>query len=130
VTIRSDRWPALRYLSVMLAAILVVASPAMALGATTPTRSATPIALNEDDPNEDIEACEADDPEFGTNCEEDAGDEADNELRDGYLDARQIPGDVITSSWRPSRPPPSPGSCTGSSTRRGISSGHPTSVAG
>ncbi|HET6213050.1 MAG TPA: hypothetical protein VFE14_09295, partial [Micromonosporaceae bacterium] len=43
----------------------------------------------------DIPACDADDPEFGTNCEdEDAAEEA--ELRDGYLDSRQIPGDVIT----------------------------------
>src|SRR5207247_2575441 len=41
---------------------------------------------------DDIPACDASDPDFGTNCE----DEEDAELRDGYLDARQIPGDVIT----------------------------------
>jgi hypothetical protein len=44
---------------------------------------------------DDIPACDASDPDFGTNCE-DAEDEDDAELRDGYLDARQIPGDVIT----------------------------------
>lgn len=42
----------------------------------------------------DIPACDASDPDFGTNCEEDEGEEED-EVPDGYLDARQIPGDVI-----------------------------------
>src|SRR5438874_7357904 len=42
---------------------------------------------------DDIPACDASDPDFGTNCE-DAEEGA--EVRDGYLDARQIPGDVIT----------------------------------
>jgi len=41
-----------------------------------------------------IPACDATDPDFGTNCED--ADEEDTELRDGYLDSRQIPGDVIT----------------------------------
>jgi hypothetical protein len=48
-----------------------------------------------DDPDEDIVACDADDPDFGTNCEE-AEDES-GEVRDGYLDSRQVPGDVITT---------------------------------
>src|SRR5262245_15953920 len=48
-----------------------------------------------DDPDEDIIACDADDPDFGTNCEE-AEDEA-GDVRDGYLDSRQVPGDVITT---------------------------------
>src|SRR5512139_2738785 len=46
------------------------------------------------EPPDDIPACDAGDPDFGTNCE-DAGAE-DGDLRDGYLDARQIPGDTIT----------------------------------
>src|SRR5919197_5091644 len=41
----------------------------------------------------DIPACDATDPDFGTNCE---GAAEDTDLRDGYLDSRQIPGDVIT----------------------------------
>ncbi|HKT00129.1 MAG TPA: glycosyl hydrolase [Rugosimonospora sp.] len=42
----------------------------------------------------DIPACDPDDPDFGTNCE-DGGDDA--EVRDAYLDARQIPGDVASA---------------------------------
>jgi hypothetical protein len=48
-----------------------------------------------DDPDEDIVACDADDPDFGTNCEE--AEDEDGEVRDGYLDSRQVPGDVITT---------------------------------
>lgn len=47
------------------------------------------------EPEDDIPACDASDPDFGTNCE-DAEDEEDVALRDGFLDSRQIPGDVIT----------------------------------
>jgi hypothetical protein len=47
------------------------------------------------DPEEDIPACDPDDPDFGTNCEVEL-EEDEGELRDSYLDARQIPGDVIT----------------------------------
>src|SRR6266511_3617735 len=41
-----------------------------------------------------IPACDDSDPDYGTNCED--AEEEGAELRDGYLDARQIPGDVIT----------------------------------
>src|SRR5262249_28506801 len=40
-----------------------------------------------------IPACDATDPDFGTNCED--ADEEDTELRDGYLDSRQIQGLVM-----------------------------------
>jgi hypothetical protein len=45
--------------------------------------------------SDDIPACDADDPDFGTNCEE--ADEEDTDVRDAFLDSRQIPGDVITT---------------------------------
>ncbi len=45
----------------------------------------------------DIPACDADDPDFGTNCAEPDEEEDGTELRDGTLDSRQIPGDVITT---------------------------------
>ena len=57
--------------------------------------AAMPPVSASDDPDEDIPACDADDPDFGTNCEEAEDDEG--EVRDGYLDSRQIPGDVITT---------------------------------
>jgi photosystem II stability/assembly factor-like uncharacterized protein len=47
-----------------------------------------------EEPEEDIPACDWNDPEFGTGCEED--EEEEGEVRDGHLDSRQIPGDTIT----------------------------------
>jgi hypothetical protein len=43
---------------------------------------------------EDIPACDAADPDFGTNCEE---EDEDTEVRDAFLDSRQMPGDVVGS---------------------------------
>jgi hypothetical protein len=52
-------------------------------------------AAEPEDPPDDIPACDADDPDFGTNCEEE--EEEDTEVRDAFVDARQVPGDVITT---------------------------------
>src|ERR1041384_8484870 len=53
-----------------------------------------PVSASAAEAEADIPGCDASDPDFGTNCED--AEEEDAELRDGYLDARQIPGDVIT----------------------------------
>src|SRR5262245_24816002 len=77
---------------VILLAALVVAIP---LAIPAPA-SATPgwvLAAEEEEP-EDIRACDWDDPDFGVGCEEE--EEEEGEVRDSYLDSRQIPGDVIT----------------------------------
>jgi Sortilin, neurotensin receptor 3, len=44
---------------------------------------------------DDIPACDAYDPDFGTNCE--AAEDEEDAVRDAQLDSRQIPGDVITT---------------------------------
>lgn len=74
-------------------AVLVAAVVLAAVGSAAPSTLAA--AADADDPN-NIAACDADDPDFGTNCEE-AGEEDESELRDVYLDSRQVPGDVITT---------------------------------
>ena len=58
------------------------------------TLVATPVHSFADE-SDDIVACDADDPDFGTNCEE--AEDDDTEVRDGYLDSRQTPGDTITT---------------------------------
>src|SRR5262245_38424813 len=88
-------WRSVRPLAIATTLILSISVAGPAFSATS-SGSASPglaLAAEEDNPN-DIPACDADDPDFGTNCEA-ADDEA--ELRDGYLDSRQVPGDVITS---------------------------------
>jgi hypothetical protein len=74
-----------------LAQLLAVISVLGFTVVTVPTHSYA------DDPDEDIVACDADDPDFGTNCEEAEDEEGEGEVRDGYLDSRQVPGDVITT---------------------------------
>jgi photosystem II stability/assembly factor-like uncharacterized protein len=74
-----------------LLAIGAALSLAMPLVATAPS-FASPA-----DDDEDIVACDADDPEFGTNCEEAEEEEDEGELRDAALDSRQVPGEVITT---------------------------------
>jgi hypothetical protein len=87
----------LRLLALAVGLIVAVASPAAALGnAGTTGPSARPV-LAAEDPADDIPACDADDPEFATDCDEVDEDEEESELRDGYLDSRQIPGDIITT---------------------------------
>src|SRR4051812_9162050 len=90
---RNWRRQRLGLLVLILGLIVALGAPAMALGAPTPARSPAAITLNADDPG-DTEACDADDPDFGTNCE---NEDEDGEVRDAYLDSRQIPGDVITT---------------------------------
>jgi len=79
----------------MLGLIVAIASPVAALGGASLTLSSQQ-RLAAEDPDEDVLACDADEPDFATDCEGvDEGE--DTELRDGYLDSRQIPGDIITS---------------------------------
>jgi hypothetical protein len=72
-----------------LARLLAVTSVLAFTVVTAPTYS-----FAED--SDDIPACDADDPDFGTNCKEPEDEEDESEVRDGYLDSRQVPGDVIT----------------------------------
>lgn len=84
----------LRPLTVACALILALSLPAPAFSASTSTAMPGLVLAAAANPN-DIPACDANDPNFGVNCEyEDLGDGL--ELRDAYLDSRQIPGDVIT----------------------------------
>jgi hypothetical protein len=88
------RW--LRLLVVALGLLVAVASPVTALGNATLSSPSGLAQLAAEDP-EDIPACDADDPDFGTGCEEQGEGDEESELRDGYLDSRQIPGDTITT---------------------------------
>jgi hypothetical protein len=90
----TGRW--LRLLVVALGLLVAVASPVTALGNATLSSPSGLAQLAAEDP-EDIPACDADDPDFGTGCEEQGEGDEESELRDGYLDSRQIPGDTITT---------------------------------
>jgi hypothetical protein len=92
---RTNTKRSLRALTVTLGLIVAAASPVTALGTRMATVSG-PIQLTADDPD-DIQACDAEDPEFASDCEGVTEDEEESELRDAYLDSRQIPGDVITT---------------------------------
>jgi hypothetical protein len=84
-----------RFLSIAIAVTLGVSMATSAFAAAGPgVLSGSAVPAEQDDPD-NIPACDADDPDFGINCEEEESDEA--EVRDGYLDSRQIPGDIITT---------------------------------
>ena len=83
-------WASVRLLTIALALGLVIATT----GLPAPGWGSSGVVVTEEDDEEDIPACDADDPEFGTGCEEEEDEEG--EARDAYLDSRQIPGDVIT----------------------------------
>jgi hypothetical protein len=68
-----------------------------ALSLAVSMAAATPSFASPADSDTDIPACDADDPEFGTNCEEPEEEEDEAEARDAFVDARQVPGDVITT---------------------------------
>src|SRR5438045_4076332 len=94
----SSRLPgASRRLIPVIGALLLAASiPTAATGAAArgvDGQGRSGIAPAAEQPG-DVVACDAGDPDFGTNCEYET---EDTELRDSYLDSRQIPGDVITS---------------------------------
>jgi Sortilin, neurotensin receptor 3, len=74
-----------------LLAIGAAVSLAFSMAATTPA-----IASPGED-GADIPACDADDPDFGTNCEEPEEEEEEGDVRDATLDSRQVPGDVIAT---------------------------------
>ena len=66
-----------------LARLLAVTSVLAFTVVTAPTYSfAAPVS-------DDIPACDADDPDFGTNCAE--AEDEENEVRDGYLDSSRFP---------------------------------------
>jgi photosystem II stability/assembly factor-like uncharacterized protein len=91
------RWRLIRLAAVLVALVLVATTPAAATSAGSfPPATAVQTVQSEEDP-EDFEACDADDPDFGTLCEAQTDDEEESEVRDGYLDSRQIPGDIITT---------------------------------
>jgi hypothetical protein len=66
-----------------------------ALSLAIPLIAATPSTASPSDT--DIPACDADDPDFGTNCEESEEEEDEADVRDAALDSRQVPGEVITT---------------------------------
>jgi Sortilin, neurotensin receptor 3, len=68
-----------------------------ALSLAVSMAAAAPSFASPSDSDIDIPACDADDPEFGTNCEEAEEEEDEAEARDAFVDARQVPGDVITT---------------------------------
>jgi photosystem II stability/assembly factor-like uncharacterized protein len=88
-------WKLVRLPTITFAVLLAaaMAGPAPSSAASPSASSGSALSAFEDD--EDIPACDADDPDFGINCEEES--EGDSEVRDSFLDSRQIPGDVITS---------------------------------
>jgi hypothetical protein len=83
--------PRLAHTRLRLLAIGAAASLAFSMAATAPA-----IASPGEDGG-DIPACDADDPDFGTNCEEPEEEEDEAEARDAFVDSRQVPGDVITT---------------------------------
>jgi hypothetical protein len=81
--------------------VVTVVGLAVAMTMVTPVQawplpSTSGPALTEQDDPDDIPACDADDPGFGTNCEE-AGDEESGDVRDAFVDSRQVPGGIITT---------------------------------
>jgi hypothetical protein len=87
--------PPFRLVSLFVALLLIVVLPGSATAVPRADATYGGVALTDEE--DDIPACDPDDPDFGTNCEDEEEDEEENEVRDGYLDSRQIPGDVITS---------------------------------
>ncbi|MFU8876463.1 WD40/YVTN/BNR-like repeat-containing protein, partial [Micromonospora sp. SL4-19] len=91
--------PAWRWLALAVALVLtfsVLETSALA-GAAAANPSQPLVAVDSDDDEYDIPACDADDPEFDQKCDDEEEEEDESELRDTFLDARQVPGDVITS---------------------------------
>jgi hypothetical protein len=86
-------WRATRLNTVAIAFLLPVALIGPALSSPTNPGRLAPVAAQEDD--EQIPACDADDPDFGIGCDEEENEAGD--VRDGHLDARTVPGNVIAT---------------------------------